>query len=781
MRPIQWSLGTLACFAMVMSPMVQPCLADGSSAAPTSASSSPIAAAQQSPNTSGNNESKSTNAVDLSYIPESAVAAVVLHPRPLFTGTYAEILPVEIITAWGLQNLGFDPAQIEEIVLIGAPPEISATTQSGRPRSRAPGFGAVLHFAEPYSSRDAFAKLKTATYPMVLRIAEVEGKKFALIPSPTPVGVYYPDDRTIVVGSDGLLQQMMTASAVDSNLTQLLRATDCSGTATVLFSLDAVRGLVDRVIANVPPLPPATADLLKIPKLISSGVVRLDLRDSIELSVTLHTADAASADQLKQLIEQGLELAHRTALANFARQQASTDDPVQQAMQKYSLRMSERTYKSLKPTRDGADVKWSLSGKGNPLIYTAAIGVLVALLLPAVVAAREAAHRNLAQAKMKQVGLAILNYEAAYGRFPARAVFKDGKPLLSWRVMVLPYLQDADLYKDFHLDESWDSPHNKALISRMPSVFSDPDGFVSGTTHFVVPVGKGLMFDGDKTVRLADIANSASTIMLAEADKSVVWTKPEDLDVNLQEPMSGLGHVRPNGFFALFADDHTSLMSDTTDPAHLRHALELNSHDARADNDSGISLVVQGRLDPAIEEFRHAIKLDPNMPSVHYNLATALARRGDIDEAIDNLKRELAIQPNSEPASKMLAAVLSNREHVAQALKEINERLKETPKDPDLLEEGAWIMATSPYASIRNGADSVRRAELAWKITGGDDPQSLGTLAAAYAEAGRFDDAVMAAKRGIGLANARNATALADQIAKCLAMYRSKKPFRDVR
>jgi type II secretory pathway pseudopilin PulG len=335
-----------------------------------------------------------------------------------------------------------------------------------------------------------------------------------------------------------------------------------------------MRDLIDQAMAHAPPVPPQFADFLKIPKLISSGVIKLDFRNPSEFSATLHTADAKSAEELQGLIERGIEMGHQMALAQIAREPARPDDPVQQAMQKYSIRMSNRMFSSLTPKRDGADVKWSVAGANGPVANVAVIGILVALLLPAVQAARQAAYRNQTQARLKQIGLCLLNYESAFGHFPARAIFsKEGKPLLSWRVMILPYIEESALYKEFHLDEPWDSPHNKPLIARMPEGLAriedaDPS---AGITHFVVPVGKGLMFDGDKGIRASAVTDGMSnTIMAVEADRGVIWTKPDDLDVDLDKPFDGLGHLWPVGFMAVFADDHIAVISDETSAKTLR-------------------------------------------------------------------------------------------------------------------------------------------------------------------------------------------------------------------
>src|SRR5271166_372859 len=103
------------------------------------------------------------------------------------------------------------------------------------------------------------------------------------------------------------------------------------------------------------------------------------------------------------------------------------------------------------------------------LVVIAIIAMLIALLLPAVQAAREAARRAQCTNNLKQIALAMHNYASANNCFPPAATYtRDGKPLLSWRVLILPYLEQASLYNQFHLDEAWDSPNNKPLGDRMP-------------------------------------------------------------------------------------------------------------------------------------------------------------------------------------------------------------------------------------------------------------------------------------------------------------------------
>jgi Protein of unknown function (DUF1559) len=145
------------------------------------------------------------------------------------------------------------------------------------------------------------------------------------------------------------------------------------------------------------------------------------------------------------------------------------------------------------------------------------------------------------------------NYHDTHHRFPPAAVCgKDGKPLLSWRVLLLPFIEQDDLYKQFHLDEPWDSPHNIQLVSRMPLTYGPYKGKPSadGMTYFRVFVGPGAAFEADKRLTFADFKDGTSnTFMIVEAWDPVPWTKPEELTYDPNGPLPPLGGIMKDGTF----------------------------------------------------------------------------------------------------------------------------------------------------------------------------------------------------------------------------------------
>lgn len=184
------------------------------------------------------------------------------------------------------------------------------------------------------------------------------------------------------------------------------------------------------------------------------------------------------------------------------------------------------------------------------------------------------ADRARSMNNLKQLMLALHNYHAAFGRFPADVTDKGGKPLLSWRVQILPFIEQEALYKEFKFDEPWDSSHNQKLIARMPKVFRSPRqaAAVQDRTTYLAPLGTGLMWDNPKGLKISEVTDGTSnTIALVEADddRAVTWTKPEDISIDRKNPTAGLlGHFG-TGFLAAMADGSVRFFGKDIDPMKL--------------------------------------------------------------------------------------------------------------------------------------------------------------------------------------------------------------------
>jgi len=194
---------------------------------------------------------------------------------------------------------------------------------------------------------------------------------------------------------------------------------------------------------------------------------------------------------------------------------------------------------------------------------------------------------------LKCIGLAFHNYHNDHGRFPLAAILdKDGQPLLSWRVAILPYLEEAELYSQFHLDEPWDSSHNLQLLPRIPSYYSPPQGSPEREpygTYFQVFAGIGAAFDDRLPMTFKSFTDGTSqTILVIEAGEAVPWTKPQDLQFFPDQPLPKLaGHSKKGFTYSLYADGSVRRLPNTIDQEILRALITRNGGEKLAEDKNG--------------------------------------------------------------------------------------------------------------------------------------------------------------------------------------------------
>jgi hypothetical protein len=175
--------------------------------------------------------------------------------------------------------------------------------------------------------------------------------------------------------------------------------------------------------------------------------------------------------------------------------------------------------------------------------------------------------------------LALHNFESKHGHLPPAAVRSgDGKPLLSWRVLILPYIEQQELYDQFKLDEPWDSEHNIKLLEKMPSTYAQPRRKAGSVPpyHTIchVFVGEGTLFERREGQPLTDITASPSMVFLVvEAGEPVPWTKPDDLVYDPNGPLPNLWSPFKGGFRACMADASRRFIENGTPEATIRGAI----------------------------------------------------------------------------------------------------------------------------------------------------------------------------------------------------------------
>jgi protein O-mannosyl-transferase len=218
---------------------------------------------------------------------------------------------------------------------------------------------------------------------------------------------------------------------------------------------------------------------------------------------------------------------------------------------------------------------------------------------------------------------------------------------------------------------------------------------------------------------------------------------------------------------------------------HFRKALRLGlaSMDdelvQRAHYNLGNALFQIGRSQEAIEHCRRAVQLSPEHPEAHNNLANALATQGRTEEAVAHYQQALRLKPGYTDARCNLGGALASQGRFAEAVEQYETALDSAPEAIAVLNNLAWLLATCPEASLRDGQRAVELARKAERLSTREHPAILGTLAAAYAEAGHFSDAVETARRAIALAMEQGDQTLAEQTRQRLALYEEGAPYHE--
>ncbi len=213
--------------------------------------------------------------------------------------------------------------------------------------------------------------------------------------------------------------------------------------------------------------------------------------------------------------------------------------------------------------------------------------------------------------------------------------------------------------------------------------------------------------------------------------------------------------------------------------AHYQKTIQINPDYAEAHYNLGAAFGLRGRLDEAVEQYRKAIEIKPDYADAHGNLANVLATQGKLDAAVKEYRRLLELVPDSAQSHFRLGQALQAQRDFKTAITEYQRAMELNPKHLPVCLSLGWLLAACPEASLRDGNKAVELGQQAEQLARGESPQILDTLAAAYAEAGRFDEAVETAKRALNLPATQNNQPLAEVIQARLKLYEANSPYHE--
>ena len=356
----------------------------------------------------------------------------------------------------------------------------------------------------------------------------------------SPDQFYRHDDRTLVFGSQFRLYKLLSGKQPPAALAE--RATQAEGDLVVL--VDTSDGqLIQRIAQAIPQDDPNAQALMFGAALFLSPFANSNL---VEINLDL------SGDNLFTL-----------------RSECKTPEDaqkLQQAIQGFAMMGSQNEQAPPELGEFLSQLQYSANGNTGvvALLRSDAVIKMIAEGIGAALQQMQSAGRGTGQSNnLKLIGLSYHNmYDVYRGPRPWSVPDDhdaDGKPYLSWRVHALPFLDEGALHEQFHLNEPWDSPHNKALLDVMPDVYRFTDEGDPTQTQVVFLTGPHTMFDGEINGRFEKITDGTSNTILAlvvPAEKAVPWTQPLDAVFDPDDPLSVVRPISPDGIRVLFADGH---------------------------------------------------------------------------------------------------------------------------------------------------------------------------------------------------------------------------------
>ena len=388
-----------------------------------------------------------------------------------------------------------------------------------------------------------------------------------------------------VVGGADALARLKTQKA--SPRPELAKAFALAGDSTaqaILAPTDDTRRVIREMLPRLPEeIGGGSGQMLADG--VQWAVLSANAPPRLSLSLTVQSKDEASATALRGLVLSAVQKAREKLAAN----QGAGHAQAAEALMRLVSPQVQGDRLVISNVREDKDVK-----------------ALLAAIAPAFQAARISSGRNQSTNNLKQIALALHNYHDTYGHFPPQAIRgKDGRALLSWRVAILPYLGQQALYDEFHLEEPWDSEHNRKLVAKMPPMLASPhlgdERIAQGMSSYLVPLSKSppavaaaeredpkqpvkhgkneTIFDlpqGASFTHILDGSSNTTLVLEAHRDRAVIWTKPEDLVIDAQDPLQGLRGQPSNGFSTVFADGSGRFVSDNVDLKMLLNLLQMN-------------------------------------------------------------------------------------------------------------------------------------------------------------------------------------------------------------
>jgi hypothetical protein len=410
---------------------------------------------------------------------------------------------------------------------------------------------------------------------------EHKGKTYYLLKKDKSIGCFFVDDVTVVRGPASWIRAGIERMAV---LEPRARLQALLANQAKHVWLDARRvteqGSQWDEIPSMAPLKEARGKQVAF---TFGPTTQIEARVAFSTEAAAQAAIPAFFDYL--VLFRVLEMGRvQASLERLLDEQLAGGQPEKLAKFLLILERISEAYRSGKLRQEGSALTFEVKAEIDVAAIAENVGPFVTLRTGDNVAQTARAITK-TKNNLHRIGIALQGFNGTFGKLPPWAICdKDGNPLLSWRVLLLPFLGEGELFAQFKLDEGWDGLHNIKLVDKLPAVFRTPLGkFQPGHTFYQGFVGKGAGWElmPDSKQRLGAVGLSltdfkdgpANTIAVVDAVESVPWTKPADIPFDAAEPLPQAGGLFKVGTYVLLFDGSVRLVRRSVSPETWRAAI----------------------------------------------------------------------------------------------------------------------------------------------------------------------------------------------------------------
>ena len=498
---------------------------------------------------------------DLTFVPSTTHMMVGLRPADMSTVKGFQPLVGMIEQNVRPEQTGIPIREFDQFLIMAIPRTAGGNAFSGQP---------VL--AVKTTKKNSFDKFITWSSGGDAR-DEKEHSDRKYVVGKNGTAYYSPDDRNLIFGPEDVMRYVIdqtkdgtTAPSWSKEFQTVAGSQFC-----LVQDMNVFGSMMARQRSQGGPDPFSSlamfAPLWEKTKVATAGV---QFGADSRATVTAWCNNKDGAVEVQRTVQSLIPLAQNMMAANKQHLQRMPKEVQGQmsAMFKFMDKLLSDIEVEVVSTDSGANVELTVETDA------ATIPLMVGLTLPAIQSARAAARRAQSVNNMKQLGLAMHNYHSVHKKFPAAVMTaEDGKTKYSWRVALLPYLEQKALYDAYNFTERWDSEANLKVLKQMPETFKHPSENAGTTTSsYYALVGEGTgLGDGETAVKIRDMRDGTSnTVLLFDARRAIPWTKPEDIKYSADADLPKLGGYDVGGFQALLGDGSVRMIANSVDEKTLR-------------------------------------------------------------------------------------------------------------------------------------------------------------------------------------------------------------------